>query len=254
MSLLLDALRKSEAQRRRGELPRLQTPVASDSVAARGSDRRPRWPWIAALVMLGAVVAVAVVWQAGRSEQPGPSTAVVEPDASAIVDRGVDGGVVRVPGPVVDRIVEDFPEPADSVAMDPPAPEPPVEPRPPAAAESALVERTQSEPASMSPPGGSESTQPVPTAQPAPESAPEPEPAPEQRFIRPWELPPALRARFPELDMTVHFYAPERQDRFVIINGQRYRERGVVAPGVRVNEIVRAGALIEFEGYTVLIE
>ena len=72
MSLILDALRKSEAERRRGKSPDLfaglPTPTAS---------RRPEllrlWPWFA-LVALG-LVAVSVFWIAREADTP----AIVEP-------------------------------------------------------------------------------------------------------------------------------------------------------------------------------
>ena len=56
MSLILEALRKSEAERRRAQVPDL---LAEPQVAAPVAKRAPpRWPWIAA----GAVVVIGASW------------------------------------------------------------------------------------------------------------------------------------------------------------------------------------------------
>ena len=86
------------------------------------------------------------------------------------------------------------------------------------------------------------------------EAEPEPEPESAPDFIRPWELPQARRAEFPELDMTVHFYADEPSRRFVLINGERYGEGQRIDSDVRLLEILQRGAVVDFENYRVLIE
>lgn len=75
-----------------------------------------------------------------------------------------------------------------------------------------------------------------------------------ENFIRPWELPEAQRAEFPELRLTVHYYVERPADRFVLINGERYAEGQRVAPDTRLAEIRPRGAVIEFGRYRVLIE
>ena len=83
---------------------------------------------------------------------------------------------------------------------------------------------------------------------------PEPQPEPRENFIRAWELPQARRAEFPELKLTVHFYSEVPRDRFVLINGERYTEGQQVEPGIKLAEIRRRGAVVDFAGYRVLIE
>ena len=77
---------------------------------------------------------------------------------------------------------------------------------------------------------------------------------PTENFIRPWELPQAERAEFPELVLTVHFYAERAADRFVLINGERYQEGQRVGPGAKLVEVRQHGAVVEFGSYRVLIE
>lgn len=88
-----------------------------------------------------------------------------------------------------------------------------------------------------------------------PKAAPTPQVTePIENFIRPWELPEAQRAEFPELKLTVHFFSERPVDRFVLINGERYGEGQRVGPGARLAEIRRRGAVVEFGSYRVLIE
>lgn len=82
MSLILEALRKSEAERRRGQVPGLHAERAPAALPARIA--RPAWPWIA--VAIPAVLATA--WLAGRPWSPpratdGAANAAVGPPSPA---------------------------------------------------------------------------------------------------------------------------------------------------------------------------
>jgi general secretion pathway protein B len=70
MSFILDALKKSEAERRRGEVPRLQNEPFSPP-----PRRRPLWPLLLtlALVLNGAALGW---WLLSREEPPAPVAAV----------------------------------------------------------------------------------------------------------------------------------------------------------------------------------
>jgi hypothetical protein len=80
MSLILEALRKSEAERARAQVPNLHAPVPAPIV------RRvaPAWgPWVAAVV--GAALHAGTRW-IGRTDEPGgraekPQTTQVAPAA-----------------------------------------------------------------------------------------------------------------------------------------------------------------------------
>src|SRR5689334_12469770 len=79
MSLILDALRKSEAERRRGASPSLYAQLPSPATRL-----RPAWmPWlpVAAVVLL--VVGVAV-WYARESGEPVTKEELVEDDDSLL--------------------------------------------------------------------------------------------------------------------------------------------------------------------------
>lgn len=69
--------------------------------------------------------------------------------------------------------------------------------------------------------------------------------------ILPWELPTAARGDFPDLDVTLHFYASEPANRFVLIDGERYVEGDRVSAGVVLSEITRDGVVVDYRNYRV---
>jgi len=297
MSLLLDALKKSEAQRRRESPPTIDLTRTPPS----GNSPRPGSRWLA--VALAGVLLVAAApwfwpqvsdWLGGSSESAG------EP--------GTPGEDVDAAGAVAADDTAPAGEPQTEPAAQQVAPAPVAgasSPRRVAAAEAspAAPGEPGSEDADASPDGNAVVAEAGPTAAvdgsgsgsdgPAAEdaggpSAPDPEPSmrelrrtmqarqeqarasgsnaapqaesvpqvnePVENFIRPWELPQSQRAEFPELRLTVHFYAEGKADRFVLINGERYREGQRVGPGTRLVEIRQRGAVVEFGSYRVLIE
>lgn len=69
-----------------------------------------------------------------------------------------------------------------------------------------------------------------------------------------WELPDAVRADVPEIKFNVLVYATKPEDRFVLINGQRLGEGGNVQPGLVVKEIRRDGVIFSYRLYQFLVE
>lgn len=76
------------------------------------------------------------------------------------------------------------------------------------------------------------------------------EPAP----ISYWELPDAIRADVPEIKFSVLVYASHPEDRFVLINGQRLGEGDSSQPGLVVEEIRREGIVFSYKLYKFLVE
>jgi len=76
------------------------------------------------------------------------------------------------------------------------------------------------------------------------------EPAP----IGYWELPDSIRAEVPEIKFSVLVYAADPADRFVLINGQRLGEGDSAQPGLEVKEIRREGVVFSYRLYQFLVE
>jgi general secretion pathway protein B len=76
VSLILDALRKADAERERGNVPSLHSqPVVSMSAEAPlMAQARPKWLWIA--IGLAAGLAAAAMWVVLVRDTAGPATAV----------------------------------------------------------------------------------------------------------------------------------------------------------------------------------
>ncbi len=83
MSLILDALRKADAERERGSVPSLHSqPVVLPSVGTLSTPKvRPNWPWIAIGVALGLVAAA--TWVMLGRNAPAPSAATTNRGARA---------------------------------------------------------------------------------------------------------------------------------------------------------------------------
>ena len=80
MSLILEALRKSEAERRRGELPALALELPPAQARASGH----RGPWLAAPLLL-LIAAAAVFWATQRpTTSPSPDAPPADPPAAAL--------------------------------------------------------------------------------------------------------------------------------------------------------------------------
>lgn len=234
MSLILEALRKSEAQRRLGQAPDL---LASAPAPLPSRRRLPRW----LLVALALMAVGAGAWWLGRMAVPDPANGQ-RVEAAAPVATGE--AVPRQPEPEPPRSLQ--PEPAAQSTTPPrstqPAPAPaPAVPQPP-------PEQAATRPA---PP-------PVlPLDAPAVEAA---TPAAVGTVIEVDHgatplaaLPAAERAALPELRVSMHLYAEEPDRRFAIVDGRRVSEGSLLAGSGVVEAITRDGLVVDFDGRRVLV-
>jgi general secretion pathway protein B len=107
MSYVLDALRRAEAERQRGNVPGLHAQTLPAPEASPDGPGRPpgRWgSWLGVAVLLAAVSAAGVWWAGGWG--------------------GVGGGQTQAPKPVVSPVAEAPPPPV--VVVPPPVRPPPV--------------------------------------------------------------------------------------------------------------------------------
>ena len=184
MSLILEALRKSEAERRRGQAPDVTVELSPPPVAGRVNMRRWLWP-VLALVTLFALVPVLAIWWIARDSWV--------PDA-APADAAEAGAAVVAPEPGA--------EPAPAIVPREPAAMPAPTPALPM-------------PAQMQTPA------PVPTVPvtlPA-DAAPIPAPAPAPSEV---ENPPSVGMSGVRLSM--HLWNEDPARRLVVLNGQRMTE------------------------------
>lgn len=274
MSILLDSLRKSEAQRKIKDAPSIHSAQPYGGTASAPA----RWP---AIAMIG-LVAVAITWfglrqyaatgpeadaatpretvaaqvdsPADAAQQP-PLTDASEADGSqprTPVERmaQTDEDRAAVPGDAAssepgeltpaDRIAaftasedvqaetqEDYEDelPAEDFASDRDAP-----------AERSLDEEAVEELAR------------VRRAEPMRDESEEP------AVMSYWQLPQTWRSEMPEFKLTVLVYAENPEDRFVLLNGERFREGDEIEGGVVLEEIRRSGAIFSYRSRQFMVK
>ncbi|GAB2609876.1 general secretion pathway protein GspB [Novilysobacter erysipheiresistens] len=275
MSLILEALRKSEAERRRGQVPGLHAELPPASRPAR--PRRAHWPWLAATAV---IAVVAATWLLRNEWAPAPPA---DEPARVSTERATPAETDRV---VADTPRADSTRPVD-VAL--PATEPmgaapsadiaaAAKPAPsttaatPASTAPVMVPRQPPEPATTKAP----SRDPAPGREPVPvaaDSNPLPPPRPTTPATTPATAPPAdatttapddsallhlsdlaaaERRALPPLQVSMHMWAPTSARRFAIIDGARVNEGDRLGDAV-VDAITRDGVVLAWRGRRVHI-
>jgi general secretion pathway protein B len=327
MSLILEALRKSEAERRRGQAPGLF--VEQVRVPVRRNARTPAWAWGLMLLLAGVLVAwgwrefgmrapaseesAAVVSSDGsatsrsiaQTSEPasGNSQRMVGADASSDAAarttdsanepaaataagedaRGFDAYPARGASPVEAPSFRDdatLARGAQIVATTPqgtsaPTPasmgsatrEPGAVPANPAAANhgsgiasantGAAHREPGDTPANTGAAQNTSGTAPTTAAAPAnasPATAGTAAFAPEDEYLpRLSELTGDERSGLPALKLSMHVYAEDPAQRFVIVDGRRLREGDSPAAGIAVESIRRDGLVLSVNGRRVLL-
>ena len=213
MSYILDALRRAESERQRGQVPGLgAAPLPVSPTAAATGSRGLRWTVLGLLLL---AVAGAMLWWLQR---PPALPAPAEPAA-----RPLPPAVLQHP-PLA---VQTAPAPAVAPAQAVPAPLPRVVSAPPPAA-----------------------APPTPAQVAAGPSAPA-DPAAGTRPLRLVELSPQQRSEWPAPSIGGSVWSDSAPSRFVILNGQVMREGQTVSPGLVLERIQPRSALLRWRGLLV---
>ena len=275
MSILLEALKKSEERRQLGKTPDIHDPV--DHRPA--EDRKPGFTWLP-LIMVSAAMAVIfwMVWNQYRAPEisaVGTSPEVSQRDAadlSATPPKGesrMPGSAAAIqetpPASAARTPVESFTaSEGDKGEQDAAGEDPEAERKQELAenfnnfrqAESADAVKEDGKAGSPVP---AEPTTRPPAARSVPARSAQAEPArpsaAEPRGSEPvnyWELPQNVRDGMPELKISVLVYAEKPADRFMLLNGRRVVENDSVS-GVELEEIRREGAVFRYRNYRFLV-
>jgi general secretion pathway protein B len=197
MSYILDALRRADAERRRGQAPALQQ-VAAPPAAAPGPDGRPAARAWLALAALALLALAAAGWWFGRSQpMPTPSLASAPPSPAA--------------APPSKPVVVAPPTPSASM------PVAPMQALPAAAVRAPKV------------PAEARNAKPPPAAAAASSPAPRP--------IAASELPEPQRSAVAQLAFGGAVQSQDRSQSFVLLAGQIVREGDTLAPGIVLERI-----------------
>ncbi len=216
MSLILDALKKSEAERLRGQAPTLLSPSPATQNHARASEKS-RWPLLLVIALLITALILGYFYTkkqvasspsivaAVTNQTPEQTPATIEPPPIALT-----------PKPAVTQASV-----AASIAATTPAPVAPVTPT------SIAPQITEVAPAT-------------------------PEATPASRIASLTELSTEQRQQLPALKLSMHVYSPEASKRFAIIDGQRVNEGSVLGTAV-VEQIRQDGVVLSVQGQSYLL-
>ncbi|HEY5602789.1 MAG TPA: general secretion pathway protein GspB [Gammaproteobacteria bacterium] len=243
MSYILDALKKSEQERQRGNVPDIKS-VHNTAVAEAPDTRRGWWIWlfIAVLVVNGLIFTVAFL--GGDGDSP--------PDAG--------GQAANLAAPAGEGPARNL---AQTVTKSPPLKSPG------ASGDSTAVETTEG---SLQPPqtqprvvfsteplddtGGTGETiaparasrKPEVDALPAKQASKQ-APKPARQTVLISELPDSIRQKIPSMEFSGHIYSTTVERRSVMINGKKMREGDVVAAGLLLQAVTPDGAEFVYQGY-----
>lgn len=226
MSFILEALRKSEAARRRSEAPDLFSAMHDAPAPAR--ERRQAPVWIVGVVgVLSLGVATWLVLQ----REPAPTHAVSIDSApqARTVDAPDTAPVANANAPAATQAAS----PASPAKASPSA-TPPVAAPPPSPAAIATTP-VAAPPASL------------------PEPPPAPRPSSDGRPMALSELDAGSRKQLPALKMSMHMWNEDAGRRFVIVDGQRLGEGDLIGDA-QVESITRDGVVLNWQGARLQID
>jgi general secretion pathway protein B len=238
MSFILDALRKSEAARRRSEAPDLFAAMPQTTEPERS---RRTWPlWAAAGI--GVLSLIAAIWLVSQRPSNPASTTRISTNGTA----GDDGNDIATNDIAT---VEPPPAAGETIVASTPADTPPVVAQPttntavPQAISDAPI-TTPAQPAPVAPP-------PIATLRelppPPPAATPAIAPPAGDQVVSIADLDPATRKQLPPLKLSMHLWNETPSGRFVILDGQRLKEGDVLGDLV-VERITRDGAVLVWRG------
>ncbi|MDC8757432.1 general secretion pathway protein GspB [Janthinobacterium fluminis] len=221
MSYILEALKKSQAERQLGELPTLHAPqLQTGPAGAGGVWRQPLWLALGATSLLALTLAV-LMWR-----QAAPTVVPAAP-------------VVAAPA-----------LPAAAPAP-PAAPAIPAAPAPPAAAPAAAVVARVAPPRPpLAAPKAPKAAAPAAAivVEAAPAVAPPPAAA-DDNLAGLRELPEAVQRQLPALALGGYIYSKDPASRLLLIDKVLRHEGEEVAPGLILEKLLPKGAVFNFKGY-----
>lgn len=256
MSLILEALRRSEAQRQLGRTPDVLTPMPVLRTERAASNRH----WWIVLFVAAVLIASWMGWRSLRSsdEIDHPPMLQASQPVATTVESNPGTDVVPVVDPPSSSSVIVSPQTPASAAQTPPNSQPSL-PQPSAPVAAAIIgtapvtkpalTATQVDAAALPPAITSLPNQAA--ASPPTMEAPT---APAAEALLPVnDLPTGERAALPALKVSMHVYAETPADRFMIIDGTRVGEGGRIGAHIVLVKIRKDGGVLDIDGHSVLL-
>ena len=210
MSYILEALKKSQAERQLGELPSIHAPQVQlhDGAASGAARRAPVWLALGGVTL--AVAAALLLWQPWQAAATVPAPAL----APAVLAQAVPAPAPAVaPAPVAAPVTQAVPVPPAATAA-------PVHHARP------VAEPPQERPGQAAPPVAA----PVPTV-------PVPAPAAEESVPGMRDLPEPIQRQIPPIAIGGYIYSKNPADRLLLIDKVLRHEGEELAPGLVLEKL-----------------
>lgn len=244
MSYILEALKKSDRERKQGEVPDLQSVHGHRSGHAKGERRFSLWMWLLVGGVLG-LSALALYWGTQRNKlaleekisaleesvvqlKEQPVTMVVPPAAlheeiappAAEVEAGDDPALVQPPAPAAEAGAKPF-----VMAIEADTGLEPKHVQAPVPAEKTVI-RPEDLPPKAAPEDGAETAENLPLLK---------------------DLPPSVQKSLPQLKLAGHVYSKDGARRMIIINNRICREGDLVENQLYLEQILWEGVVLRYQ-------
>ena len=238
MSLILEALRRSEAERQLGRAPDVLTPMP----LLRVSGRVRRWPWWLGLALLLAAVLGWIGWRHTRHELQIMAPVVSASSAMlATPQASTEPASIRaraaLPSPIPQSPIEASRLAAKALTASPPV---------------ALSARPiASAPTIIAPPIDTVFSSEA--GHPSAANGADAAPADADALQSIADLSPVERQALPALKVSMHVYAEQPGDRFMIVDGARVGEGARIGDRIVLVRIRRDGGVLDIGGRRLLL-
>ena len=271
MSILLDALKKSETERKLGKTPNIHSALEATDAA-----NEPEHQWIALSMLTLSAVAIAWFgWQQFREpvgtlhEADVDALALTQVEETPLVEtqdqseKAASSSRNRAPAASLWQSKTDL----TGLTISPPISPEQIQQRKDQLKQSfnsyeGETDTATENDADSSTTTGAKTSLVTASAQPVDPETTDEELTGRSSRLQPhqsepisfWQIPQALRDGMPEFRINVLVYAQEPKDRFLFINGQRLVEKEELVDGVILDEIRRDGAVFRYRNYRFLVK
>ena len=237
MSYILEALKKSQAERQLGELPSIHAPQVQlhDTAASASARRTPVW-----LALGGVSVAVAaalLLWQPWQADAAAPAAVPTAPAAAAVLAQAVPAPA-PIAVPAAQPAAATVPAPAPAPVVMPAPSAPPAATAAPVHHARPVPEPQQETPGQVAPP----------VSAPAP-AVPAPAPGAEDNVPGMRDLPEPIQRQIPPVAIGGYIYSKNPADRLLLIDKVLRHEGEELAPGLVLEKLQPKAAIFSFKGY-----
>ncbi len=251
MSYILDALKKSEKERKRGTVPDVLTVQEQLSYERR---KRNIWPYLIAIALL--VNAGILLWWTGfspKKQMEAPGKAVTVQEATTGVGSSSENSLSSFKGDlkatgsegVTNQEILGEKQSAPSKSSDRSSQEIKIQKPETKTDRISSVQKNDSDNQTDMTKKSQTSDADLPSAQPG-EALPKPEP---NKIYTYKELPEGIRKNLPPLTLSIALYSDDPATRIARIDGQTLREGQDLAPGLKLEQIVEHGVILSYQNY-----